>query len=255
MKLNPKYIKGILYGAGVLILLVVIAWIKPSMDDKHDQLQAVNDQLKVQLSKLEELEANAANYESQTKIFQEEDQVIQNKFPAEVRIEDVILEAKTIEDKSDMEISNVGVTQGNLLYALNSQPAAAAPAAVAPTDGTADAAAATQGSPEATLGILDEASVVRPDYNLFQMGVSYDITSSYRDLKTIVADILKDEDKQNVSAVSLSYDEETGKLVGNMNMNRYYLTGTDKQYESPSAGNIKKGKNNIFGTLEGSKAK
>lgn len=251
MKLNPKYIKGILYGAGVLILLVVIAWIKPSMDDKHDELQAVNDQLKVQLSKLEELEANAANYESQTKIFQEEDQVIQSKFPAEVRIEDVILNAKAIEDRSDMDISNIGVTQGNLLYALNSQPAAAAPAAdaAAPAD-----AAAAQTSPEATLGILDEASVVRPDYNLFQMGVSYDITSSYRDLKTIVADILKDEDKQNVSAVSLSFDEETGELVGNMSLNRYYLTGTDKQYESPSAGNIQKGKDNIFGTIDAPQA-
>lgn len=258
MKLKPKYIKGIFYGAGVLILLVAIAWIKPAIDDKHDELQAVNEQLNAQLSQLEELEANATNYEADAKTFQEENQKIVDKFPAEVRTEDVILNAKHIEDKSDMVIDNIGLAQGNLLYAMNSAPAVeTAPVADEGTadDGTADAPAegadaAAAAAPENSLGILDEASVVKPDYNLFQMAVSYNVTSSYRDLKKVVSGILEDRDKQDVSGVSLSFDEETGKLVGSMNINRYYLTGTDKQYESPDAGNIRKGKNNIFGTIE-----
>lgn len=263
MKIQPKYIKGIFYGAGVLILLIVIAWIKPSMDDKHDQLQATNDQLSAQLSQLEELEANAANYEAQAKVFEEEDQNILNEFPAEVRPEDVILYAKQIENKSDMRIANIGVTQGNLVYAMNAAPAAeAAPVTDETTDdGTADAQPAAgdatadaAAAPENTLGILDEAAVVKPDYNLFQMSVSYDITSSYRDLKEIVEDILDDVDKQNVSGISLAFDSETGQLVGTMNLNRYYLTGTEKQYENPDAGNIKKGSNNIFGTIEAPQA-
>lgn len=249
MKINPKYIKAIFYGAGIFVLLVVIAWIKPSMDEKHDQLQATNDQLKAQLSQLEELEANAANYEAQAKTFEEEDQVILNEFPAEVRPEDVILYAKQIEDKTDVAIANVGVTEGNLVYAMNTAPVAeAAPAA---EDGTTDAAAA---APQNTLGILDEASVVRPDYNLFQMSVSYDIVSSYRDMKSVVADILEDQDKQNIDGITLAYDSETGELAGTMNVNRYYLTGTEKQYTNPNAGNIKKGTSNIFGSINASRA-
>lgn len=251
MKLNPKYIKGILYGAGVLILLVVIAWIKPSMDEKHDELQATNDQLKAQLAQLEQLEANAATYEADTKTFEEEDNLILKKYPAEVRPEDVILYAKKIEDKTDMTIDNVGVTEGNLVYSMNSAPAA--DAATPAAEQGADAAAPATDT-NATLGILDEASVVRPDYNLYQMGVSYDMTSSYRDLKTVISDILNDPDKQNVDGISLAYDSETGELAGTMNVNRYFLTGTEKQYANPSAGDIKKGSNNIFGTISTSNA-
>lgn len=269
MKLKPKYIKAIFYAAGVLILLVVIAWIKPAMDDKHDQLQATNEQLQAQLSQLEELEAKATDYEADAKTFEEENQKIIDEFPPEVRTEDVILYAKGIEDQTDMAISNVGVTEGNLIYAMNSAPAqetAAAPAEDNGTtgDGTADAqaegadaaadAAAAPASTESSLGILDEASVVKPDYNLFQMAVSYDVTSSYLDLKKVVSEILEDSDKQNVDGISLAYDQETGELAGNVNVNRYFLTGTDKQYVNPSAGDIKKGTSNIFGTIKSSRS-
>lgn len=261
MKLQPKYIKEILYGVGVLILLIVIAVIKPSLDEKHDALKATNDQLAAQVTQLEQLEANAPTYEAKTKEFQEEDALILNEYPAEVRAEDVILYARQIEDKSDMTISSVGLTQANLLYAMNAAAdAAAAPAAEdTAADGTtdtqaaeaaADAAVSTASGFDAALGVLDEASVVKPDYNLFQMPVSYDIKSSYRDLKKIISDILSDPDKQNVAGLSLTYDEESGNLVGNMNINRYYVTGTEKQYQNPDAGNIKKGTNNIFGTVE-----
>lgn len=260
MKLQPKYIKGILYGVGVLVLLIVIAWIKPSLDEKHTQLEATNEQLKASVAQLEELEANAPTYEAQTKEFQEEDAAILAEFPAEVRAEDVILYAKKIENTSEMKISSVGLSTANLLYSMNAAPVeAAAPAedetaedtttetADAATDQTADAAATTGVN---ALGMIDETMVTKPDYNLYQMPVSYDIKASYRDMKTVIADILEDADKQNVSALSLSFDQETGNLIGNLNINRYYVTGTEKVYESPDAGNIKKGVNNIFGTLE-----
>lgn len=270
MKLKPKYVKAIIYGAGVLLFAASVVWVKPKMDDKHDQLQAANDQLNDQLSQLEELEAKATDYENDAKAFQEESQKIIDKFPPEVRPEDVILYAKDIEDKDKMSIATIGVTEGNLIYSMNSAPvdAAAAPveetaagtdAAAAPVEETAagtDAAADGAEAPVDTataLGILDEASVVKPDYNLFQMSVSYDVTSSYRDLKNVVSRILEDSDKQNVEGVSLAYDQETGELAGTMNINRYFLTGTDKEYVAPDAGNIKKGTNNIFGTIESSR--
>lgn len=257
MKLQPKYIKGILYGVGVLILLIVIALIKPSMDEKHDQLQAAHDELAALVAQLEELEANAPTYEAKTKEYQEEDNTILAEFPAEVRAEDVILYAKEIENTSEMKISSVGVTTSNLLYAMNAAPAEAAAPAEEETaeDGTAetgeaapaDAAAAPAAN---SLGMIDESMVVKPDYNLYQMPVSYDVKSSYRDLKTVISDILEDADKQNVSGLTLNFDQETGNLVGSLNVNRYYVTGTEKEYENPDAGNIKKGTNNIFGTIE-----
>ena len=82
------------------------------------------------------------------------------------------------------------------------------------------------------------------------MAVSYEFTSTYDSLKKVIADILSSPDKQNVGGLSLSYDSETGKIVGNLNVNRYYLTGTEDVYESPDTGVIQKGSDNIFGTIE-----
>lgn len=259
-RLQPKYIKAIFYGLGVLFLLIAIGLIKPSLDDKHDELQAVNDQLSAELTQIEGLEANMASYQEQSQAFQEENAEILSRFPAEVRPEDVILFAKELQDTSDMKVNSIGVTPGNLIYAMNAAPVEAAPVEETPAEGenadaqnAGDAAVAPtdEAGIDASLGIIDEASVVRPDYNLFQMAVSYDFNISYRDLKKITGEILSYRDKQNIAGVSLSFDEQTGKLVGNLNVNRYYLTGTDKVYESPDAGSIKKGTNNIFGTIDG----
>lgn len=260
-KLQPRYVKLICYGLGILFLLISIFVIKPSLDDKHDELQAVNDQLSAELTQIEGLEANMATYEEQSKTFQEEDAEILSHFPAEVRPEDVILFAKDLQDKTDdLKVNSIGVTAGNLIYAMNTAPVEAPPVEETTTEENADAEAtgaeaavdpADEAGIDASLGIIDEASVVKPDYNLFQMAVSYDFNTSYRDLKTITGIILDCEDKQNISGVSLSFDEQTGKLIGNFNVNRYYLTGTDKEYESPDAGSIKKGTSNIFGTIDG----
>lgn len=251
-KLPTKYIKFIFYGVGVLVLLIAIAVIKPSLDDKHDQLKAVNDQLSANLAEIEGLEANQATYEEQSRLFQEENAQIISQFPVEVRPEDVILYAKELQDTSDLKVNSIGVTAGNLIYAMNAAPAAA-PVEETPAEGenTEGTVAAVDTGMDPSLGIIDEASVVKPDYNLFQMAVSYDFNTSYRDLKKIVQEILDDEDKQNVANISISFDEESGKLVGNLNINRYYLTGTDKVYESPDAGSIKKGTNNVFATVDG----
>lgn len=247
-KLPTKYIKFIFYGVGVLALLIAIAVIKPSLDDKHDQLKGVNDQLSANLAEIEGLEANQATYEEQSRLFQEENAQIISQFPVEVRPEDVILYAKELQDTSDLKVNSIGVTAGNLIYAMNAAPAEETPAEGENAEGTV---AAVDTGMDPSLGIIDEASVVKPDYNLFQMAVSYDFNTSYRDLKKIVQEILDDEDKQNVASISISFDEESGKLVGNLNINRYYLTGTDKVYESPDAGSIKKGTNNVFATVDG----
>ena len=154
-----------------------------------------------------------------------------------------------------MKINTVGLTTGNLLYAMNAAPAEAA--ASAPEEDAAGdtATAGTVTGFDPALGVLDEAAVVKPDYNLYQMGVNYDFTSPYGDLKKVMNEILSNEDKQNIGGVSLAYDSETGNITGSLNINRYFLTGTDKVYESPDAGNIRKGTNNIFGTLDGKKSK
>ena len=170
--IQPKYIKMILYVVGALILVLVLAYVKPSLDATNEELTTANEQLTQQKAELDKLAMNMSTYEEQSKEFEEENLAIIAQFPIEVRTEDTIMYAKHIQDDWDMEVHTIAATPGNLVYAMN------------------------------------------------------------------------------VGGLSLSYDSETGKIVGNLNVNRYYLTGTEDVYESPDTGVIQKGSDNIFGTIE-----
>lgn len=284
MKSSKRAFKILLIVLGFVVVILVAMLVKPNLDTQRSTLEAENKKLTEQLMKLTELEANLATYQTQQEQFEEDNVEILNQFPAELRAEDAIMYAKKIENTSDMEISTVGVAPGSLVYALNgdnlddtglatvagTDTAAATgtdTAAAAGTDTTAgtDTAAGTDAaanaaagdnaatgavSSEEELGILEESQVEKPDYNLYDMVVSYDFKTSYEDLKKIFGNILDNKDKRNVGDIAITYDEDSGKLIGNMTVNMYFVTGTDKVYEAPDTGTMKHGLSNIFGTLK-----
>lgn len=100
------------------------------------------------------------------------------------------------------------------------------------------------------LGIIEEESVALPDLTLYSTVAGYDFTTGYQDCKSVFASILAFADHRNVPSITLAYDAETGKLKGNMSVNMYYLTRTDKEYGEPDSGVTNFGKDDIFGTLQ-----
>lgn len=280
MKSSKRAFKILLILLGIVIVILVLTLVKPNLDTQKSTLEAENKKLTEQLMKLTELEANLATYQTQQKQFEEDNVEILNQFPVELRAEDAIMYAKKIENTSDMEISTVGVAPGSLVYALNgdnlddtglatvagTDTAAATgtdttaatgtdTTAAAGTDAAANAAAGDNAAAAAVssteeLGILEESQVEKPDYNLYDMVVSYDFKTSYEDLKKIFGNILDNNDKRNVGDIAITYDEDSGKLIGNMTVNMYFVTGTDKVYEAPDTGTMKHGLSNIFGTLK-----
>ena len=47
----------------------------------------------------------------------------------------------------------------------------------------------------------------------------------------------------------MTFDSENGLLVGNINMNLFYMMGTEKEYVAPDPGVVLTGNDNIFGTM------
>lgn len=276
MKSSKSAAKILIIVLGVIILILTIALVKPRLDDKKYALEQENKTLTEKLARLTELEANLATYQTQKEQFENENVEILNQFPAELRTEDAILYAKKLENTSDMEIATIGVAPGNLLYAMNGDNLDATGLATVSgsaadsggdttgtgTTGGDDAGIGSQGTTgtdgtgntAATgtddLGIIEESQVVKPDYNLYNMVVSYDFKTSYEDMKKIFQNILDDKNKRNIGDVAITYDEESGKLIGNMTVNMYFVTGTEKMYEDPDPGSMKHGLSNIFGSLK-----
>lgn len=69
----------------------------------------------------------------------------------------------------------------------------------------------------------------------------------YENLK-ILFDLVRDNktDRMNISNISMDYDMETGNISGKMDLNLYYLTGTDREYVELPEMEFGTGMDNVF---------
>jgi hypothetical protein len=160
----------------------------------------------------------------------------------------------------------VSIGSGNLLYAsgvgemdANGNPVTTDTSTTDSTDTTStDTAAASEDTTDTgssasstyDLGILEESDVVLPSYQLFAVPSSWDFSSTYTDMKAMIEDILTNPYVRNLRSFSLSYDGGGELIVGTLDLNLYYLAGTDKVYEEPDTGVTVRGKDNIYETIE-----
>ncbi|MGN0337986.1 MAG: hypothetical protein ACI4EE_10885, partial [Lachnospiraceae bacterium] len=227
---SKKDVKLLLYVGGILLLVLAYFFGYQKFMEKREVLEAEQSRLQQQVDRLNEIYAGRDEYEKQITAYNAEMIQIFNNYPAEVREEDTILYASELEKKNEIRVSNIGISPAIQMYSLGDNLGAAGTDAVAATgdQAAADAAAADSGQTlDQQLGILDEASVTLPYFSLCNTAVAYDFTTGYNDCKSVVAMILESAEKRNVSAISLTYDTETGLLNGNMNVNMYYMAGTD----------------------------
>ena len=231
-----KLLVGLL---GALAFLVSYFLVLPKLQAQAEELEKENEILKEQQRVVTDLALNEDTYGAQTKLYEKEIADIIEKYPAYILEEDVILFARELETGEGIfVVPMIGMSPANLLYAMNAQ---------LPAPGTEETETPQKGGVD--LGILDESAIVCPDYNLFSVTANYDFETDYRSMKLAFAQILSDADKRNVPAMSLSRDENTGIILGNMDVNLYYMTNTGKIYHKPDPGVIVKGNDNPFGTL------
>ncbi|MBQ9766477.1 MAG: hypothetical protein IJW37_00020 [Lachnospiraceae bacterium] len=94
--------------------------------------------------------------------------------------------------------------------------------------------------------------------NLLTETLSMSYSCSYDQLKTMVDFINSykykknknmeegEPERMNIQSITIAYDNETGKLTGNLVLNLYAVTGTDRVYEAPEVEDIRLGETNIF---------
>jgi len=76
------------------------------------------------------------------------------------------------------------------------------------------------------------------------LGTSYSCT--YEQLKQLIDFVNSYPERMNISSISMAYNSETGGLMGDMTLNLYAVTGTDKKYVEPVISDLSMGETNIF---------
>lgn len=236
MSISKKDLKLLLYVGGILaIVLVYFNIFSPTLENNKILVQE-NIELQAQVERLEELDKNKEVYLEETADMRSEIAEIYSIFPADIKEETTIMYANMLEGISDLEVSAIGISSRNQLYAMLEGNTQAGTADTTDAGTVAETAGQHAGEPRAAL---------------YDRQVTYTFTVSYEGFKKVVRRIQEETEKRNVENVTLSFDSSTGRLVGSMLVNMYAMDGSEieKVYVEPEVPPMPLGTDNIFGTI------
>lgn len=211
MNLSKRDKKLLLYVGGILLLVLVYFLFFRNMQESNQAIEREIATLEQEYDRLRLLSEKAGEYTVETERMNNEIANIILKFPPDMREEDAIVYAHTLETLSEMHISNISIDSKQLMYSTQAGPA----------------------------------------MHLYDMPIEYRFTVGYDSFKKVAELIMNNADKRNMESLTLSFDNGTGKLVGTAELNMYYLLGTDGKYESPVVRPMPQGLDDLFGTVEG----
>lgn len=269
MSVSTRDKKILLMFLGVLLLVLSYFFVYRGQMEEAAVIEGENVSLQTRLNELLEMAQNKDFYEQETMEMQNKIQEYCQEFPADVRPEDGIVLAQSMETVMDMKISNVGLGEKEFISSLDGktdeeradeyeqtlmeQGAAVTEEQIAEieeTQGVSRDEAILQQSKEivgdATLDYID--GIFSPV--LYRTQDTIQFVSTYDSLKRSVKFLASQDGRMTLNNVNASFDSTTGNLTGTMTINVFSMTGTANTYNKPDAGKVPYGTDNIFGTIE-----
>lgn len=268
MKISERDKKLLLMFAGIVLLALSYFLVYTPQMDEADSIEAENTVLRNRLNELMEMEENRDFYEEEIRRMDAEISNYCQTFPADIREEDGILLAGSMEKKIDMRISNAGLGKKEFIASLDGS-VESAPEVEKRQNLSAKGAQKTQDQLNELEGTDEEAVVGSVDNlgnpekelqefirdakwnpTLYRTRDTFQFVTDYKGLKRAVNYLHSQTGRITVDSVSASFDSSTGMLSGNMGINLYSMSNAGAVYEEPEAGHVKLGTKNIFGTIE-----
>lgn len=257
--------KILLMFLGVLCLVLSYLFVYRPQMEEAETIEAENIPLQTRLEELLAMAQKKEYYEQQTREMQIQIDDYCKNFPAVVREEDGIVLAQNMENTMDMQISNVGLGQPELVYSMDGEEPGSAPGQedqtlmeqgdaitqeqIAEIEGTTGEDTSKDMLPSETemAGMLIDI-ITTP--NLYRTQDTLQFSCTYDSLKRSVKFLASQSGRMTLNNVNASFDPSTGNLTGTMAVNMFSMTGVGSTYTAPDAGSVPYGTDNIFGTLE-----
>ena len=225
MKVKKSEIQLLIAVLGVLLVVVTYFLVYAKFNELSDAMESQNMSLRSQVSTLEVLEQRKADYLADTEKMKTYITGFENRFPADILPEDSIMMVKNMEDATRTYVANISFgTIGEVAY---------------------DAQASADTQP----GEAPEMIITYAETHMYEVPLGISIECTYDDFKGLVRYIYNQQERESIQGVNISYNGDDGKLSGNMNLNTYYLLGTDKVYGEPYIPDMPMGVQTIFGNV------
>ena len=213
-KVNDRELKLIFVLGGIVLFFLIYQFGYLNVQKANENLKSQVDEVRGEVKVMQTMKQNEETYKAYTDSMTQEMQEVMDAIPSEIRSEDKIMFARSLEKEYGFHVTGVGLQTDEMVYEMNED-----------------------GSNPADDGRL-----------LYRTVVNLDCDCDYTQLKNCLRGLKKNNFKMSVDTASFGPDEETGKLKGNMTVNMYYLYGSEKPYEPLTIDGVSLGTDNIFGT-------
>jgi len=257
MSISERDKKILIVFVGILIFALVYYFPIRSYTEDAEKLNTENVGLTAKLAELEAKVARESEIKAETTNYEADTLALVAKFPSFLQVENEIMDIVGLEKELKVEVPLITVNtpvEMKSSDAPEAETTQAAPQEVA-TEEAPEASPEEASTTEAP--VADETGVapaVANKYKLYDMSTNINYKGGYDSLKKFLDKIAKSTDKKSINSVSLTFDNKTGNLDGNIVYDSYFLAGSDRPYEEIITKTIRHGTKNIFGTVDTSKA-
>lgn len=219
MNISKRDLKLILILLSILIFVIAYFAVYSSFNTKAEAVQAEIKTLQPSLAELENHYNNLGAYEqtieTDTRVIADE----LARYPNAVRSEDLIMYAVNLEDEVGLSVQTAAFSGPQPVMALK--------------------------------GMVDDGNGVVTAMPLmaYRNAMSISATLTYQQLKSMIDYVNYTKNTAKLNTVNVSFNAETGELLGTMILDRYFITGSDTTYHETEVPFTGLGTDNIFGTI------
>ena len=255
MSISERDKKILIVFVGILIFALVYYFPIRSYTEDAEKLNTENVGLTAKLAELEAKVARESEIKAETTNYEADTLAMVAKFPSFLQVENEIMDIVGLEKELKVEVPLITVNTPVEMKGSDTPEAETTQAPEAPQEVATEEAPEADSATEAPAADETEvAPAAANKYKLYDMSTNINYKGGYDSLKKFLDKIAKSSDKKSINSVSLTFDNKTGNLDGNIVYDSYFLVGSDRPYEEIITKTIRHGTKNIFGTVDTSKA-
>ena len=215
---------------GIFAMLLTFLYVFQPYQEKADAIVAQNTQLQSEVTRLETIAGNKAKYEEEILKMRSNISSFVDRYPADILPEDTIMFIDELEDVNGVSISSVG-------FGGASEVVYPGQVTLLPTETVANS------------DVEQLKDVASMDLHLYKLPLSLNIETEYYDFKDVLDYIYEHKNRMDFSAISLSFDHNSGGLSGSITLDTYYLQGSNATYEQSFIPSMQLGVDTVFGNV------
>ncbi len=197
MKFSRKDQRTLLYIVGVLLIIAVYFLYFTNKQSELDEAQSEVKKLESEVSVLRNYEKSMKTYERETNSYYDAIGRITVNFPEDVKEENIFMYARELETDCLVGVTDVTIGEQTQMYAVG------------------------KGKRQKKMYVTQAQMV---------------FGGNYTETLSIIDKMMNFPLKRNIVAMTLTSDEETGLLVGNITMDLFKVKGEGQTYEKPYTG-------------------